>query len=166
MIIETKVCKWCGIEKPLNEFWKNKSGRDGRHAHCRSCAYAKEVENLKKRISENPHYSSERQKAYKAIWNKRIGPGNISNHSMGNLKSKYGLTVERFIGMFEEQKERCGICGKPFTEGQRMVVDHDHKSGKVRSLVHYGCNTAIGLFLDSPELCRMAAEYLERHEVG
>jgi hypothetical protein len=159
MANDKKVCKTCVAEKDIDDFWKQPTSRDGRYSDCKECAYKKQKENLKKRLAENPHYTHERQKA----WRERTGKGNIRNNARKHLEQKYGISVEDYESMLLAQDGCCGICRVKFGEGFRPIVDHDHESGKVRSLVHYGCNTAIGLFRDSPELCRIAAEYLERH---
>ena len=36
-IIETKVCKQCGIEKPFSEFDKHKTMKDGHLNKCKEC---------------------------------------------------------------------------------------------------------------------------------
>ena len=35
--METKICKKCGQEKPLDEFAKHKGYKDGHHTCCREC---------------------------------------------------------------------------------------------------------------------------------
>ena len=37
----TKICKKCGIEKPLDEFYKDKSKKDGHENKCKECKYTK-----------------------------------------------------------------------------------------------------------------------------
>jgi len=34
-----KHCSKCGEEKPLTEYWKQKSNKDGLYTYCRTCAY-------------------------------------------------------------------------------------------------------------------------------
>lgn len=34
---ETKVCSKCGAEKPVSEFYRKTSSKDGRHPHCKPC---------------------------------------------------------------------------------------------------------------------------------
>ena len=48
----SKVCTKCKVEKPLDEFYRNKKQKDGRRARCKECYYAPEQEaarNLKAR---------------------------------------------------------------------------------------------------------------------
>ncbi len=45
----------------------------------------------------------------------------------------------------------------------RLAIDHDHKTGQVRSLLCKKCNGVLGLVDDDPALLRAAADYIERH---
>jgi hypothetical protein len=51
----------------------------------------------------------------------------------------------------------CQICGAAATE---LHVDHCHLTSALRGRLCGSCNRALGLFRDSPELLRRAAEYL------
>jgi Recombination endonuclease VII len=50
----------------------------------------------------------------------------------------------------------CTICG----DEDRLVVDHDHKTNKVRGLLCNRCNKGLGLFRDSPDFLEYARIYL------
>jgi hypothetical protein len=83
--------------------------------------------------------------------------------SRRGLLQKYGLTLEQYDQMIKDQKGLCLLCHEPlFDEVRKPVVDHSHKTEEVRGILHARCNTAIGMLRDSPERCRLAAEYLER----
>ena len=56
---------------------------------------------------------------------------------------------------------QCGLC---FKVVKRLVVDHDHKTGKIRSLLCTLCNTGIGQFKDDVELLKLAIKYLEHYQ--
>ena len=43
-------------------------------------------------------------------------------------------------------------------------MDHDHSTGKVRGILCYNCNTAIGHAMDSPERLTSLATYLREHQ--
>ena len=59
-----------------------------------------------------------------------------------------------------EQNGKCAICGKEL--GDKLLADHDHKTGKFRALLCRNCNIGLGYFQDSPELLESAAEYLKK----
>jgi DNA-directed RNA polymerase subunit RPC12/RpoP len=79
------------------------------------------------------------------------------------LKSRFGITLERFDEMIVAQCGRCSICGRPMTSGKGACVDHNHTTGKVRDLLCLECNHAIGLMKENPDRMRSAADYVERH---
>lgn len=62
----------------------------------------------------------------------------------------------------EELKElkvttkECVICGSE----EKLVVDHDHRTGEIRGLLCNHCNRGLGHFRDDPELLEFARMYL------
>ena len=86
-----------------------------------------------------------------------------------HLMRKYGLRPIEYKLMFERQGGRCAICGQPERarsrdgEIQRLAIDHDHKTGKVRGLLCYKCNVRLGAAEDKPWLKR-ALDYLDAAE--
>ena len=82
------------------------------------------------------------------------------------LKRTYSITLAEYDALLELQKGRCAICGgEGFLMGpqhkKKLVVDHDHATGKVRGLLCHNCNRALGLLGDKPELLHRAADYLK-----
>lgn len=71
---------------------------------------------------------------------------------------RYGLTIDQYRSMFTEQKGRCRICGRDL---DRIDIDHDHATGRVRGLLCHPCNIGLGAFQDSPLLLARAIEYLK-----
>jgi len=51
---------------------------------------------------------------------------------------------------------QCVICGAE----EKLVVDHDHKTGQVRGMLCNHCNRGLGHFRDDPMLLEFAAQYL------
>jgi hypothetical protein len=83
------------------------------------------------------------------------------------LRLGYGLSLEDYKKMKEEQQDLCKICKQPNRDKDisRLSVDHDHKTGKVRGLLCRRCNTALGLLDDRIDLFKEAILYLERASV-
>ena len=79
----------------------------------------------------------------------------------GVLRHAYGITLDDYDRMLEEQGGECAICGKHPTK-KRLCVDHDHQTNKVRGLLCEKCNWGIGQFNDTVVLLRNAIEYLEK----
>jgi hypothetical protein len=74
-----------------------------------------------------------------------------------NLRASYGITEAQYLEMYQQQQGRCAICG---CEKDKLFVDHDHKTGKVRKLLCHQCNTGIGYLQDDWSLIRKAANYV------
>lgn len=82
------------------------------------------------------------------------------------LKRTYGITVDDYRKLLEQQDHRCAICGgigflMAKTHKALLLVDHDHKTGEVRGLLCHNCNRALGLLHDNTEHLRKAIAYLE-----
>jgi hypothetical protein len=74
---------------------------------------------------------------------------------------KYGLTIKQYEAMLEEQGNRCAICHR--ASDKPLCVDHNHATGKVRGLLCWHCNIALGKLQDDPEVVRAALDYLVTH---
>ena len=119
---------------------------------CATCAHREwYLKNREKRL--------EQTRAYNDAWRKTEAGRKIQRNA--RYKIKYGITIEDYDRMFEEQSGLCAICGNPPEEGQLLNVDHDHETGKVRALLCFTCNNGLGSFQDDPELLKKASQYLE-----
>lgn len=160
--METKQCTRCKEIKPLSSFYRVR-GKDGYRSHCKECI----SKHQKERYANDSEYKEYKNQKTRhkwttdpELWSKRQLTARKSH-----LKRKYGMTVDQYSEMFKEQKECCAICGEHYTKvpHQQLMVDHCHKTGKVRQLLCDLCNTALGKFKDSPELLEKAAEYVRKH---
>jgi hypothetical protein len=79
-----------------------------------------------------------------------------------NIRRKYGLTIERYDQLVEQQAGRCKICGTTATDRRtkRLHIDHDHVTGDVRGLLCGACNLGLGKAGDSPERLFAMGGYL------
>ena len=81
------------------------------------------------------------------------------------LERKYGITVEQWDRLYNLQGGICPICEKPVyrrgTPGKRASpIDHDHRSGRVRGIIHFGCNRFY-VARNTIETAKKLVEYLE-----
>lgn len=65
------------------------------------------------------------------------------------LKHVWGLTLADYNALLAHQGGVCAVCKKP-PGHRRLVVDHCHKTGAIRGLLHNYCNTSIVAALESP----------------
>lgn len=133
-----RKCRVCGVEKALEEFYK--AGRKGsnsevRHTECKECSKAR-VKRTQCPIRQRSN----------------------------NLRRNYGITLEDYDNMLEEQGGTCMTCSST-PESQRygnLYVDHDHNTGQVRGLLCHHCNTALGLVDDNIDILLNLVKYLSR----
>jgi hypothetical protein len=137
--LTTRICKTCTVEKHTTKDFYGNSHK------CRQCTLAE------KKANHDPVAARER-----------------------NLFERYGLTLESFAEMLEGQDHKCLIChttdpakgGRKSGRGGGMkyfCVDHDHTTGKVRGLLCYSCNRIVGMIEESPEWCKRASAYIQKH---
>ena len=162
---KTRKCCNCGKVKPLSGFSidNGTGGCDGLHRECRGCQsirhkcyYNKNKREICERTKRN-----HRQRRLSSSWRLK----ERTNRCASNIK-RYGITVEQYDQMFEEQDGVCAICGKPQTmvHGKsgvlmRLYIDHDHKTGRVRGLLCSSCNLRLAV-LEDKEFCKNSMKYL------
>ena len=67
---------------------------------------------------------------------------------------------ELYNTLLRQQYGVCAICGDP--PGKRkFAIDHDHKTDKVRGLLCFKCNVAVGFLRDDPNLMLCASKYID-----
>jgi hypothetical protein len=62
------------------------------------------------------------------------------------------------------QKHVCAICGKVNRAGRRLVIDHDHRTGKVRALLCDPCNLVLGYVDDSVSRLQASIAYIVKYQ--
>src|SRR5262249_28416565 len=162
-IQHVKTCKRCGQAKELDQFYANPSGRDGKRPECKQCTATRRREwyeaNREREIARvrewqvaNPDRVRENLPRLPAA-----GHRTLSNRK-SHLKRKYGMPVEEFDEMLARQGGGCAICGRPDADN----VDHDHATGRVRGILCFNCNIAVGQMEDDEERFAAAIVYLTR----
>lgn len=142
-----KVCKICIQSKDLEDFSKGDSYKDGHRKTCKECSY--------KQINREKHNENARN------WRKK-NPDKVKN---SNLKISYGINLEQYNQMFNQQNGKCAICNRHQIEFKMgLAVDHEHETGKIRELLCSPCNQAIGLLQENTEIIQKVIDYLKRHK--
>ena len=60
------------------------------------------------------------------------------------MKLKYGEIAPFREEMYKKQKGVCPLCKLHIPKGE-AVLDHDHTSGRIRSVLHASCNSLEGI---------------------
>lgn len=166
-----KVCRKCFNEKSFVEYRPQKRGKNGLRSWCRECEkqYNKnlrrtDIQKYRQRdkLKGRKFRNKNREKInIEAKERRRTNPEAMRNT---DLKKNYGITLQRYNEMFQNQEGSCCICKKHQNEfSKRLSVDHCHKTGKVRGLLCNNCNLAIGLFDEDLNVIKNTIYYLEKH---
>lgn len=73
------------------------------------------------------------------------------------IRGAHGLTIDEAAAY--RAGKVCAICGT----GDRLVVDHDHRTGRIRDVLCHGCNAGLGMFAEDPSRMLAAIEYVANH---
>nr|WP_127356620.1 endonuclease VII domain-containing protein [Actinacidiphila soli] len=172
-----KKCSACHRSLPVGAFARNRSKLDGLQNNCRECtaeAYGRGQEARGKkfrRVVDVPegHKHCLRCDEVKpwSEWHRNTTASDGLSTSCKQcratqgradyLKRQYGLTEAERDAMVAGQFGICRICLAASAEH----VDHDHETGRVRGVLCFSCNAALGQFKDRPDVIRRAAAYLE-----
>lgn len=148
-----KKCSKCLVDypKPFNIYFrKHCRTKDGLAYWCKNCAdnyngkylKTKKGKAARKRALKNYRLSESgkrTQKKYKVTEKGKTHYAAIQRKHL--LKKLYGLTLEDYNAMVCDQNGCCAICGIHQLEvEQKLHVDHNHKTGKVRGLLCPKCN--------------------------
>ncbi|PSM39982.1 recombination endonuclease VII [Streptomyces dioscori] len=172
-----KKCSACQKVLPVSAFARNKSRPDGLQANCRECAaeYYRERQEAKGRTVRvkvpvprghkrcpqceevKSHAEWERNQTSSDGWASYCRPCRAERNRVSYFQRKYGLTPAELDAMIAEQQGICCIC----LSAPAGHVDHDHETGRVRGVLCFSCNAALGQFKDRPDVIRRAATYVE-----
>jgi len=72
------------------------------------------------------------------------------------VKRNFGVELDYIKHYVKEVDSCCDICKRQ----TKLVVDHNHKTGKFRGMLCTNCNSGLGHFRDEPGILRMAIFYL------
>lgn len=148
-----RTCKTCGIEKDTLNFTVGKhTDRRGKtpiirfytRLVCKSCVAI-----------------VDREKQIKRMSNPEIRKGHIERLRNNHLIKSYGITIADKQKMIAKQGHQCALCSKIVD----LVIDHDHKTGKIRALLCQPCNKLLGCAFDDICILEKAITYLKEHNL-
>ncbi|WP_438948110.1 endonuclease VII domain-containing protein [Streptomyces olivaceus] len=172
-----KRCSRCKQHKPRAAFARNKAMRDGLQAYCRECAAAYHQQrqlakgrNVRPRVDVpeghklcrtcgeiKPHSEWTRNRSASDGLATLCKLCKAVQGRAGHLKRQYGITEVERDALVASQGGACCIC----LAAPAAHVDHCHETGRVRGVLCFSCNAALGQFKDRPDAIRRAAAYLE-----
>ncbi len=142
-------CGRCKKTRPVGDFYSHKATARGYQYCCKDCC--REVRKERAKVPQDPRVTRK--------------------HKLRD----YGITQADYDAMYEQQGGRCAICRgvkEPWEPAggagrQRfLVVDHDHKTGRVRALLCWNCNCGIGHFREDRSIILAAAAYVGLSDAG
>lgn len=127
-----KVCKVCHEVKSMVDFPKRGNHRLN---SCQPCYNTQENLKARQRYREDPEYKSNK----------------LTMGRKSQWKSRYGITPEQVYETLAKQDNKCAnrSCNTDISIDadafqKRAVIDHDHVTGKFRSLLCDRCNVLLG----------------------
>lgn len=150
------ACRMCGESKPRTEefFPRNRRSKDGLYAYCRPCNSRKAQEWQ----AAHPHAMVRYQASHNIARKARRADADYALAE--SLRDLHSLSLAEYRVMETAQANLCAICGRRAGPKDRLQVDHDHASGRIRGLLCGSCNKGLGLFGDDPQRLRSALRYL------
>lgn len=156
-----KICERCESSKPVDEFYRDSSRKDGLAPYCKSCRRTDAQQRYLRNASQIKQKVKSRRDA------DRLSVG------LANFK----MSKKQYLEILESQNGVCAICGKTETitwngvDIRRLSVDHDHAccSGRYpcgncnRGLLCSRCNITLGKVNDDIGLLVKMIEYLRMY---
>lgn len=183
-----KRCIQCKQVKQVTDFWLAATQKDGRGNRCKRCCELLELltgkrackrclkvkplseySQLQRWQGKHDHWCKECRTELVVAWNRGNKERAKRTRKHARLSQNYGMSLDEFEGMLEEQRHCCALCGEPFEPNRPAKsarVDHCHATGSIRGLLHANCNVLIGMAEESEERLKAAIAYLQKYGKG
>lgn len=174
-----KVCSICGtdftVTQPNGKYCSDeckRAGKNIKHKEWYDRTYSLSREDIQCRncgetfAPRNGNHKAFCTESCRIYWLNNCHEGQIKSRLEYSYKKKYGISIEDYDRMSDEQNHVCAICGQPQNRANtsRLSVDHNHETGSVRGLLCHLCNSGLGAFQDDPQILTSAIEYLNKHK--
>lgn len=191
-----KRCPDCGQDKPLSDFPRNRSRSDGHGLYCKTCysiryrlhrerKAAAVGRSIRERPSTAPGmkycphckvvlplhaFGSNRaagdgRTTYCQPCHNEIGRRNRERNGGSreyHLRRRYGIGQADVDAMLATQGGLCAAC----KTDRPQHVDHDHETGRVRGMLCFLCNQALGNVRDDIQRLHGLIDYLHRNRLA
>jgi len=135
--VDTKVCCHCGDAKPVSEFGKKRSAKDGLQSWCKACKHGNYVENAdrwndrqKQRLAEDPEKERARQREVSRRWYAKAA--NRQKH--GRFYRKDPEAKKAYArAYYQEHREECGARQRAYAERKPEVIRQCSRRRKARA---------------------------------
>jgi len=141
-LLNNKKCPKCNIVKLISLFNTERSGRKLGKATswCKECS---------SKASKNYYdLNKEKAKLVHKIWVNK----NKEKIKIYKILNKFKISSDFYNSLIK----RCVICYSK----ENLVIDHSHRTGKIRGVLCDHCNKGLGFFKDNPTSLLRAADYL------
>jgi hypothetical protein len=156
------LCQLCNIERPIEDFTilyqRKDNGLVYRRHECVEC---------RKQVNKRP---DQKEKAASRKYRYDRSAKGWEAKSKWRFKREYGISVEDARHLLSAQDGRCAniACCKQIEFGVKdrkkiAVIDHCHKTGRVRGVMCDMCNKTMGMSADNPAILMGLANYLRRY---
>ena len=190
-----KRCPDCLCEKPLDEFPRNATRPDGHGLYCKSCFAVRYRRHRETKAAREGKRIRERQvvaagskhcprckqdlpfsafgrnrssgdglTSYCRVCHNEVGRANRERRGGSreyHLRRRYGIGQADVDAMLAEQGGLCAAC----KTDEPNHVDHDHKTGRVRGMLCFLCNQALGNTRDDVKRLQGLIDYLTQDRV-
>jgi antitoxin component HigA of HigAB toxin-antitoxin module len=133
--IRIKKCPKCGETKDVSQwYWRDKE-------HTILSTYCIPCDNTRKTLYARKKFS------------------NRSEREKENLRQrlwKRNITLEQYEQLLKLSNNACEICSSK----EDLVIDHCHTTNKIRGILCWSCNVALGHFKDNMNNLKNAQDYL------
>lgn len=179
----TRTCRECRQDKPVDKFYLSHGKRNSICIACRKAYEARYSERQKLNYS-GPKVAGKLCGLCKRVKfavffaaNKRRSDGldcycvdcRADSNARADIKrsgkreveysflKRYNLTLEQYRAILQSQDGKCAICQSD--TGVKFIVDHCHKTGKVRGILCRTCNTMLA-GIETPGFIERSLAYL------
>jgi hypothetical protein len=81
------------------------------------------------------------------------------------IAKRHKISMEEANYWYLKSMESCEICGHRWLEGDdKLCIDHDHTTGKVRGILCKHCNYVLGHSYEKKEILAKTMAYIDKHK--